>query len=95
MRIPREVKVGAYTWKVVYKKVIIFEGGECDGLCDSDNFIIYLSKTRCKNRQNLEETFLHECLHAIEKSINLDIGEDAVTRVATGLYAFLKDNKYI
>jgi len=95
MKIPKKVKIGAYWWDVIYKDVVYSDSRECYGICEDDTFTITLSKSKNKHRQNLEETFIHECLHAIEKSANMDLSEELITRLSTNIYGFLKDNKFI
>ena len=60
------------------------------GRCYHDECKIVLNKTICK--QKLEQTFLHEIIHIISLDYELELEEDEVTRLANGLYAFLKDN---
>ena len=60
------------------------------GLCDSDEQHIWI-----KEGQPLEseqDTVLHEVLHAVESAMNIDIPEEAIHRMATGLLAVIRDN---
>jgi hypothetical protein len=42
-----------------------------------------------------EATLLHEIIHAIDQTNGLLLNEQQVSTLATGLYAFLKDNSLI
>ena len=39
-----------------------------------------------------QDTVLHECLHAVDETLGLQLNEYQVTILATGLLAVLKDN---
>jgi len=39
-----------------------------------------------------QDTVLHEAFHGVERAMNLDLPEDTIHRLATGLLAVLKDN---
>ena len=39
-----------------------------------------------------QDTVLHECLHAVDETLGLQMNEYQVTVLATGLLAVLKDN---
>ncbi len=82
--IPREVNIQGVTYKVRRKQMKDY------GFCDWTNKVIYL-KTGMST-QMAEETFLHECLHAIlyQSGINFQMDdkfEEAVVRALEhGLY---------
>lgn len=95
MKIPKKIKIGAYDWEVIHKDRVFSDGQECYGVCDDDSFKIVLSRKKNKSKQNLHETFIHECLHACEKGANLDLSEDTITRLSTIIYGVLKNNKFI
>lgn len=39
-----------------------------------------------------QDTILHECLHGVERAMNLELPEDVIHRMASGMLAVLKDN---
>ena len=93
-KLPRSVVIGAYTWKV--KRVKSFKGkadaGRVQtGLCNSKNLTIYI-------RRDLKEVdvriiFFHECLHAIEYSHDITLGEKTISRLDNYLICFIQDNQ--
>jgi hypothetical protein len=90
MRIPKEVKVGAYTYKVRRLKKVSKEGKECWGLCDHKKFTISLQKDL--TGIDLKVTFIHECLHAIEYAYEITLGEKKINKLDNYLVAFFLDN---
>jgi hypothetical protein len=92
MRIPRTVKVGAYTYTVRKKKKLEkVDNSSVWGLCDRDNWIIYLQSGMDKKREI--EVFLHECIHAIETGYGLSFTEHEVNLLGLALLALINDNK--
>ena len=41
-----------------------------------------------------DATILHEVIHAIDNTLNLDMSEEQVTGVAQGIFQFLADNSF-
>jgi hypothetical protein len=64
-----------------------------DGECDHDNQIIKIRLGKADDY--IKDTFLHECIHALEESFKLDFTEKQVERLATGLLAILNDNPQV
>lgn len=91
MNIPRKVKVGPYTYTVVRKREIKEEGKEMLGLCDREKHAIYMTSGMEKKKE--KEVFLHECLHAIEDSYGISLGENKVNVLGLALMALIDDNK--
>jgi hypothetical protein len=92
MNIPRKVKIGLYTYKV--KNVNEIKDGinnQCWGLCDHDTHTIFLKKGMKEPRRS--EVFLHECIHGIEESYGIALGETKVNQLGLALMSFFKENK--
>lgn len=88
--IPRTISTGTYTYNIVFSKAVKLNGEECRGLIDYWSQIIELSNKY--SRQTQEQTFWHELVRAIEHQYNLDLGEDTVDAIATGLYGIMQNN---
>ena len=86
MRIPRKVKILGQTYTVHYKKEMEDDMGECDYV---NNKITLL---RGMTDEKTMQTFLHELIHAVEKSMNINLKEDQVDNLSLGLYQILKEN---
>jgi len=90
MKIPKTVKICGLDYNVnltddLYKKGTV--GGH-----NVNELTISLQKG--VSQQFLEQTFVHECLHAIDYHYNNDgLKEEEVDRLANGIYQFLNDNK--
>ena len=90
MRIPKCVKVGAHKYTVRWA-----EGMDAHGKCRKAEALILLDESIRGNDAETVDTFLHECLHAIDYHAKLDLGEDRVHRLAFQLTAFLLENKLL
>lgn len=98
MKIPKQVKVAGYTYKVKYYKILPYkDANEEMGHCDNNNLEIRIAThdpgTNQKlPRQFLEQTFLHELLHAIDNAYNANkLEEEQVVRLSEGLYQVIKE----
>lgn len=91
MKIPSKVKIGAYDYKVEWVKELKDEKAKLWGLCDRENHIIFLDKG-LRGRRRIE-VFLHECLHGMEESYDIELGEKKVSVLGLALLAFFVDNK--
>jgi len=91
MKIPKSVKIGAYTYRVKYEKSLKrHKLGDVNGICDNEGLTIWLVKGMVG--EQLKITFLHECLHAIESVYGFELGEERVSKLDHTLTAFLIDN---
>lgn len=63
------------------------------GYCDVNKNVIQLRDSL--EGDKLGEIFLHECIHAVESQMSLDLTEKQVNSLGVGVYALLKDNGYI
>jgi len=97
MKIPKKLKVAGleYDVKTDYK---FHQANTLCGQCDHQGQEIRItgkcSDNNQRKRDSVEETFIHEMLHAIDRNYNNSaLSEQQVTRLSTGLYQVLKDNK--
>lgn len=92
MKIPSKLKIGAYDYKIKWKKGLVCKDKEeLWGWCDQNNHVIYLSKKMGTKR--LREVIIHECIHAIEDSYGIELGEKKVNILGLALMALISDNK--
>jgi hypothetical protein len=101
--LPKSVKIGGYTYKIVPRKTRFKwhedEEGFLTGAYDPKSLEIHLATDR--NDQAIAESLLHETLHSIWNLFNLPEHneEDMVIKLTGGLLMLLKDNpqlvKYI
>lgn len=78
---PKELTINGITWKVIFVDQIA--GKHCLGLCDSETKTIQI-KRRLAPKLRLD-TFIHECIHALEYSIGFDANHSHVDKIASGL----------
>ena len=94
MNIPKSVKVGGQTFKVI-KDYVFTERVDINAQCDSDYNEIKLGqlwREKCRTRQ--EDIFLHEIIHAVDNIYNGNkLQEEDVVNIGQGLYQVLTDNK--
>lgn len=92
MQIPESVKIGPYTYQVIAHEGHLH--GEDDrrlaGQIDYNALQIRVVADIHATRRG--ETFVHECVHAIDNFMETDLTEEQVSRLSAGLYAFLLDN---
>lgn len=77
---PREIEVGDDIWEVRFCRRVPDEGEETVGLCDPSDYLIWI-KQGLSPRDRME-TFIHEVLHAIEFSHDIDIPHRLVYAIA-------------
>jgi hypothetical protein len=95
MRIPKRVKIGAKVFAIKWvDELRDTDDTKLFGRFDSDEGVITLSKA-CGVDGELLDTFIHECLHAMNRSVKLGLDEDTVHRLSFMLAAFLVDNKLL
>lgn len=93
MKLPKSVKIGAHTFKVIYRKM-----DNNFGEMDDTTLTITIDNTMPQTQQ--EETLIHEILHAIRKLSGTELErerdeERVVQSVAHLLYQTLKDNRML
>ena len=96
INIPTEFNIFGQTYKIVFKKKIT--KSDDLGIHDRDEKLIEL-KQPCKgnDKNNVEETYLHEVIHCILDHLGYDDlsdNEAFVTQVSKALHQILKTSKY-
>lgn len=95
MKIPKTLRIGGSVYKVRVRPGHIMIGEQkCDGICDKGNHIIELNGTLPKDA--LEQTFLHEVVHALSDYMNIDWDEADETYtecLSKGFHALIVQNK--
>ena len=60
------------------------------GQCDHGQLKITINPKQAKQQE--QDTVLHEVIHAVEYGMQLEMEEEQVHSLASGLYAVLRDN---
>jgi len=96
-KLPKQIKIGGYDYKVSETDdPILVDGRECAGSIDFYNCQILIKKSMsidCK-----ASTLVHEMIHGMINERRLDLGdkdEEITEALTNGLFALLKDNKFI
>ena len=98
MKIPKNLKVGGQTYKVLerykFTETVLAGQSHHRGL-----EIRLADKEDCGNlyaRGKIEECFIHELLHCVDNVYNCSgLDESTVDRLSNGLYQVLNDNKML
>lgn len=94
MKIPSEVKVGPFTYKVRLVDIVNRERPQLIGEVSHDtNKEIRLQKDLDQDR--LESVFIHELLHCIDVFMRLGLTEEQVERLEGAVYMVLKQNNLL
>jgi len=94
MKIPEEVKIGPFTYKVRLVDVVNRERPELIGEVIHDtNKEIRLQKAL--DRDKLESVFIHELLHCMDVFMRLGLTEEQVERLEGAIYMVLKQNNLL
>lgn len=62
------------------------------GLGRSDGLTLTIAIEEGQPLENEQDSFLHEVLHHVEYAMKMDLPEEVVEKLATGLLAVIKDN---
>jgi hypothetical protein len=84
-KLPKKIRVIGKDYKVISTNRIEHFGECCHGK-------LKIKINRRQDKQQLKDTVVHEILHAIDYSMQLDLEEHQVHTMATGLHAVLSDN---
>lgn len=87
---PERIKILGKPYKIAWPESITHDGDEVNGLADPD-----AQKIEVVDGLPLEtsqDKLLHEVMHCVEASMDLDLEDTVIERLATGLLAVLKDN---
>lgn len=96
--LPEKIKIGYYDYSVSKsQKPLIVNSRACKGRVDYEHAIIEILDDGQTGEQSHEQTFWHEVVHAIVYDRDIELSgdeEEAVDRLAKGLYALMKDNAF-
>ena len=94
MKIPEEVKIGPFTYKVRLVDIVNRERPELIGEASHDiNKEIRLQKAL--DQDKLESVFIHELLHCMDVFMRLGLTEEQVERLEGAVYMVLKQNNLL
>lgn len=87
---PASIRILGKPFKVEWVDRVEHDGEELNGLADPDGQHIQVVGTLPLETQ--QDRLLHEVMHCIEASFDLELDETVIERLATGMLAVLKDN---
>ncbi len=85
-----KVKIGCDFYNIVFEEKPLQDGELCRGLCNPDKRTITLQTELADTR--LMETFLHECIHAIDDTYRVGLSELQVNVLGVALINLIRDN---
>jgi hypothetical protein len=92
MRIPRKIKVGAYTFKIVYKDELeeVIDK-QMVGCCDPNKQQIFIKHGQIKSQEI--STFLHEWIEAANHIYGIGLKHIQIEALEAAMYQLLTENK--
>lgn len=98
MKIPKTLKIGGHTFKVIYP-YRFKERFDRLGWADLDLNKLYIAGEDVNGKlpiSKVEMLFFHEMLHAIDEVYNANkLDEETTKRLGEGIYQVLKDNNLL
>ena len=91
MKIPKKLKICGHTYSVETKKEPTVDSEVVFGACYYKEQRIVLQEGMKEDRA--KEVFLHECIHAIDDELRLDLGEQRVNTLGLMLKDLIVNNK--
>ncbi len=94
MAIPKKVNICGLVYDIVHEEILAVKHG-CVGMHFPETLQIKL-QTQSVSPQKIEQTFVHEIIHAISNILlNDKLDEETVNTLANGLYCVFKDNNFL
>ena len=92
-KLPKKLKISGINYRVKQKKHprLSKEGEAYYGTESAGKCVINIEKSHPSQRQM--DTLLHEIIHVISYGLKINLDEGEVTRLGTGLFQVLRDNK--
>lgn len=92
MKIPDKVRIGGVDYSIRYEERLISDDGKAlAGQIDYNKGIIRI-EPKVQSIQGMCQTLLHEIMHGIEHHFKMDLTEDEIDNLASGMYMIIKDN---
>lgn len=97
IKIPKKIKVAGHYYKIIIDDESLSKENIVGNISNDFKEIrlckYYKSSKRARARSEIEETLVHEILHAIDNHYNNNsLTEKVINRLSNGLYQVLKDN---
>ena len=93
MRLPKKLKIGGYTYEVIYEDRVKKSGTDHPATYTSKHQKIFIDKTQC--REEMESSLIHEIIEALNYAYELGLDHKQVSTLEATLYQVLKDNKFL
>ncbi len=88
VKIPKNIRVGSLTGRVEFKENLKVD----DGWRGDYNQRTGILSIDPQCGEGINATFLHEVIHLIDLNYECDLNEVNISRIANGVYEFLKYN---
>lgn len=92
MKIPNKTKIGSHWFEVQFKSEGQ-DGFEPSGKKMGWSCCIWIQEDETRSKQ--EVTYLHEIIHELDYQHGLDLKENQVDSIASGLHQVLTDNDLV
>ena len=88
MKIPSKLRMFGEDWKVIKNRNLSLTDGLWGQMKGRSREILLEV-----GHASIDTTLLHEIIHAIDRNMMIGLEEEQVTRLSSGLYAAIRDNK--
>lgn len=102
VKLPKRLRIGSFTWKLRYDNEATAASGTTGATMADQLTVIVQSKASGNAKQVVQDTVLHEVLHAIwaqtylktdyPDSGNDSVGEKMISELSPHILALLRDN---
>ena len=99
MKIPKKIRIAGHDYKIKWDDKNLPKShsiGDISNDFKEIRLCKHFKSKRARAKSEIEETFFHEILHAVDKNYNNNaLSEKALNRLSNGLYQVLKDNFHL
>ena len=93
MRVPKKISAFGRSYDIIHDDEVT-DQFDSYGLVHHGEEVVFLQKRSVKYSEQREAaTLLHEIIHIIEENLRIDITEEQLGLISTGLYGIIKENK--
>jgi len=95
LKIPNDIIINGITYKILIKKPVKCNLSEEQFRGSADYKDATITISNAYQQESKERTLIHEILHILDDDYKIDLSEDHIRRIATGIYTVLKSNKLL
>jgi len=90
MKIPKKIQIAGQNYDIIFDSDVARSEQVWGRIYSNELKIILEKPSKIVNKNKIEESFIHECLHAICYATKIDLSEDDIGRFSELLYQVFK-----